>query len=271
MPAGTVLGRIGSASSAKKPYLRFEIRPAGRGAPRVDPKPILDGWKLLESTAIYRAKGKNPFVGPDAATPTIGQILLMSKETLQQRVLADPRIQIYDCGRQDIQAGAIDRRVLATLEFLVASGFNPTVTALECGHSYLTTSGNVSEHTTGTAVDIAAINGIPILGNQGKGSITDLVIQRLLTLQGTMKPHQIISLMDFPDADNTLVLPDHADHIHVGFRPQYGTNSKLSKQLNAVLKPSQWSRLIERLGKIDNPTVRVEPSKSAIKAKTKDR
>ena len=238
VPAGTVLGRIGAASSRKQPFVRFEIRPAGRGAPRVDPKPILDGWKLLESTAIYRAKGKNPFVGPDAATPTIGQILLMSKETLQQRVLADPRIQIYDCGRQDIQAGQIDRRVLATLEFLVASGFNPTVTSLNCGHSYLSTSGNVSEHSTGTAVDIAAVNGIPILGNQGKGSITELVIQRLLTLQGTMKPHQIISLMTFPDADNTLSLPDHDDHIHIGFRPRYGTNTKLSKQLNAVLKPT---------------------------------
>ena len=131
MPAGTVLGRIGSASSPTKPYVRFEVRPAGRGAPRIDPKPILDGWKLLESTAIYRAKGKNPFIGPDAATPTIGQILLMSKETLMQRVLNDPRIQIYGCGRNDIQAGAIDRRVLATLEFLVASGFNPTVTSLQ--------------------------------------------------------------------------------------------------------------------------------------------
>ena len=238
VPAGTVLGRIGAASSRTQPFVRFEIRPAGRGAPRVDPKPILDGWKLLESTAIYRAKGKNPFVGPDAATPTIGQILLMSKETLQQRVLADPRIQIYDCGRQDIQAGQIDRRVLATLEFLVASGLNPTVTSLNCGHSYLSASGNVSEHSTGTAVDIAAVNGIPILGNQGKGSITELVIQRLLTLQGTMKPHQIISLMTFPDADNTLSLADHDDHIHIGFRPRYGTNSKLSKQLNAVLKPS---------------------------------
>ena len=38
----------------------FEIRPAGRGAPRIDPKPILDGWKLLESTAIYRANGQEP-------------------------------------------------------------------------------------------------------------------------------------------------------------------------------------------------------------------
>jgi hypothetical protein len=266
VPAGTVLGRIGAASSAKHPFVRFEIRPAGRGAPRIDPKPILDGWKLLESTAIYRANGKNPFVGPDATTPTIGQILLMSKETLSQRVLADPRIQLYECGRQDIQAGQIDRRVLVLLEFLVASGFNPTVTSLSCGHSYLTASGNVSEHTTGTAVDIAAINGIPILGNQGQGSITDLVIQRLLTLQGTMKPHQIISLMSFKDADNTLALGDHDDHIHIGFTPQYGSNTKLAKQLNAVLKPSQWTRLIERLGKIDNPTVRVEPSKSAIKA-----
>ena len=86
----------------------FEIRPAGQGAPRIDPKPILDGWKLLESTAIYRAAGKNPFFGPDAKNPSIGQILLMSKEALQRRVLTDPRVEIYDCGRRDIRAG-IDR------------------------------------------------------------------------------------------------------------------------------------------------------------------
>ena len=73
---------------------------------------------------------------------------------------------------------------------------------------------------------------MPILGHQGKGSITELVIQRLLTLQGTMKPHQIISLMKFADADNTLALADHDDHIHVGFDPQYGANSRLRKQLS---------------------------------------
>ena len=269
IPAGTVLGRVGKASSPTHPYLRFEIRPAGKGAPRIDPKPILDGWKLLESTAIYRAKGESPFTGSDASAPSIGQILLMSKQTLQTRVLADPRIQIYQCGRDDIKAGQIDRRVLATLEFLVASGFNPTVTALKCGHSYLTTSGNVSEHSSGDAVDIAAVNGIPILGHQGKGSITDLVIQRLLTLQGTMKPHQIISLMTFEDADNTLSLPDHADHIHVGFRPAFDANSKAAKQINAILRPNQWTRLIQRLGKIDNPTVQRTPSRAALKVKKK--
>jgi hypothetical protein len=265
IPGGTVLGRIGRLKPHTAPYVLFEIRPAGRGAPRIDPKPILDGWQLLESTAIYRAKGENPFVGPDARTPTIGQILLMDKDSLAQRVLADPRIQIYPCGRQDIQAGKIDRRVLATLEFLVASGFNPTVTALECGHSYLTTSGNISEHSTGDAVDIGAVNGIPITGHQGPGSITDLVIRRLLTLQGTMKPHQIISLMTFPGTDNTLALPDHYNHIHVGFHPLYGSNTKLAKQINAILKPNQWIKLIDRLGHIVNPQVPVKPSKFALR------
>src|SRR4051794_13593053 len=265
--AGTVLGRIGRNSRKKAPHLRFEIRPAGRGAPRVDPKPILDGWKLLESTEIYRARKKNPFFGADAETPSIGQILLMSKEALLRHVLANPRIDIYGCGRHDIQTGQVDRRVLATLEFLASSGLKPTVSSLKCGHGYLTSSGNVSEHTTGTAVDVAAINGTPILGNQGKGSITELTIQRLLTLQGTMKPHQIISLMTFQGADNTLALADHNDHIHIGFRPLFGTNAKTSKQVQAVLKPNQWLKLIDRLSEIDNPAVREAPSKYATRTK----
>ena len=124
--------------------MRFEIRPAGRGAPRIDPKPILDGWKLLESTAIYRSKKRNPFFGGDAETPSIGQIMLMSKEALQRHVLRNPHIDVYECGRHDIATGQIDRRVLATLEFLASSGLKPTVTSLRCGHGVYTASGNVS-------------------------------------------------------------------------------------------------------------------------------
>jgi hypothetical protein len=263
--AGTILGRIGVISRSQAPHVYFEIRPAGRGAPLIDPKPILDGWKLLETTAIYRAKGKNPFFGPDAASASVGQILLMSKEQLAQRVLADPGIDIYSCGRQDIRAGVIDRRVLATLAFLSASGLKPTVTALRCGHSYYTTTGNVSEHSFGDAVDIAKINGIPILGHQGPGSITDITVRRLLTLQGTLKPHQIITLMTYQGTDNTLAMADHADHIHVGFRPLYGTNTKLGQQLAQVLKPTQWIKLIDRINAISNPTVLTRPSKYAIK------
>ncbi|MEO7197895.1 MAG: lytic murein transglycosylase, partial [Solirubrobacterales bacterium] len=164
--AGTILGRVAPSEDGVASHLNFAITPAGRGAHTIDPKPILDGWKLLEATAIYRAAGKDPFDNE----ATVGQVLLASKAQLQEQVLNDPNLEIYSCGREDIQAGLIDRRILATMEYLVQRGFRLTITSLECGHGVYTTSGNVSEHTTGDAMDIALVNGIPILGNQGTGS-----------------------------------------------------------------------------------------------------
>ena len=79
----------------------------------------------------------------------------------------------------------------------------------------MTTSGNVSAHSTGDAVDIAQVNGIPILGHQGPGTITEAVIKDLLQLQGTMQPDQMISLMEL--GEPTFALPDHYDHVHVGY------------------------------------------------------
>ncbi len=271
--AGTVLGRVGRTRTGTAPHTLFEIRPAGRGAPRIDPKPILDGWKLLESTAIYRARGRNPFSGRDAEAPSIGQILLMSKESLQQRVLANPKIDVYDCGRQDIRAGRIDRRVLATLEFLAANGLRPTVTSLVCGHGTYTASGNVSHHTTGTGVDIAKVNGIPMLGNQGAGSITDIAVRRLLTLQGAMKPAQIITLMQYPGTDNTVAMGDHHDHIHLGWRPRYDGSSRTGGGglKESLLEPDQWYRVIDRLKRIDNPRVVEGPARRVIRVRPRAR
>ena len=278
--AGTVLGRVGRTSlrfrsnrdradrraaraaaarlhTRRVPHVLFEIRPAGRHAPTIDPKPILDGWRLLDTTDIYRAA--NPLLDD---TPngdlTIGQIMLMSKEQLQAHVLDSADIQIYGCGRRDIRAGVIDRRVLAMLEFLVARGMKPTVTSLQCGHGFYTASGNVSEHSSGNAVDIAAINGIPIVGHQGRGSITDKAVRQLLTLQGTAKPHQIITLMQYNGTDNTFAMADHYDHIHVGFRPGDGDAA-------SALSARGWDRLVNRLGQIQNPVVPTRPSRYSVK------
>jgi len=256
---GTVLGHIADTGQGA-PHINFAIQPAGRGAPKIDPKPILDGWKLLETTAIYRAAGKDPFGGSEA---TVGQILLMSKETLAQRVLADPRIETYACGRTDIESGQIDRRILAALEYLVERGYRLTLTSLKCGHSFYTTSGNVSAHSSGNAVDIAQVNGLPILGNQGKGSITEAVVRDLLLLQGTMRPAQIITLMDF--GGPTFAMSDHDDHIHLGFTPLYGSGKPFD-QLAQILKPDQWERLIDRLGEIENPKVPGKPSDASLPA-----
>ena len=263
--AGTILGRIGDADT--EPVLQFEIRPSGAGAPRIDPGPVLDGWKLLATSNVYGSQ--NPLLRGTGGAGTIGQILLMSKEALEQRVLNDPDIDIYACGRQDIAAGIVDRRVLATLEYLVASGLKPTVSTLRCGHSYYTASGNVSEHSSGNAVDIGAINGTSILGHQGEGSITDITVRRLLNLQGSLKPHQIITLMQYANTDNTFAMGDHDDHIHVGFRPLYGTNDAAGRAASAVLTTSQWPRLSSRLAAIQNPTVSATPSRYSLKVSVK--
>jgi Transglycosylase SLT domain/Peptidase family M23 len=265
---GTILGRIGRTVPGMAPHLDFAIRPAGRGAPNIDPKPILDGWKLLEATAIYRASGRNVLYGKDGVgAMSIGQILLLPKPLLEKRVLSDERIEIYECGRDDIRSGQIDRRVLATLEYLAESGLRPTVTSLKCGHGFYTSSGNVSEHSSGNAVDIAMVNGIPILGHQEPGGITEQTVRRLMQLQGTMQPHQIISLLEL--GGSTFAMADHNDHIHVGFQPMFGANKKLGKQALAVLEPGQWSDLISRLGEIENPVVPTKPSKYALPAHKK--
>ena len=258
--AGTIIGRVGRTAIPGATHMLFEIRPPGVDVPRVDPEPFIEGWRLLESTAIFRARGPAALAGG-----SIGQILLMSKDTLARRVLADPAIEIYACGRRDIAAGIVDRRVLATLAFLAANGLRPTVTSLRCGHSTHTASGNISQHTSGNGVDIAKINGTPIHGNQGAGSIADATIRRLLTLQGAMAPDQIISLMTYPGAENTLAMGDHADHIHIGFRPR--TAAATGRGVVALgLRPRQWLRLVDRLGRIANPRVLRRPSRYAIRA-----
>jgi len=266
--AGTILGRIGAGSSTTASHLQFMIRPAGNKAPQIDPKPILDGWKLLEATAVYRASGVDPFFGPGAKNPTVGQVLLMSKEQLTNRILSDPHVQIYACGRRDIQAGLIDRRVLATIEFLAASGLNPYVSGLECGHSLTGANGVDAAGATGSSVDISKINNVPILGHEGGGSITDITIRRLLTLQGAMKPDEIVSTMSYKGQSNTLALPDHSNRIQVTFTPLFGTNKKLSQEIKSILQPGQWIQLINRISQIPEPVVPIAPSKYAIRSST---
>ncbi len=254
----TILGRVGD-DEGKDPHLSFAVRPAGKGAPKIDPKPLLDGWKLLEATAIYRASGKNVLRGGTS----VGQILLMAKPLLQKRVLGDDRIDIYSCGRKDIAKGLVSRQVLATLAYLAEVGLRPTVNSLRCGHSYYTTSGNVSAHSSGDAVDISRWNGQPVLGNQQRGGPTYQAIKRLMLLTGTMKPQQLISLFDI--GGPTLKMADHADHLHIGFRRAGGRGRPGVG--SPVLKRDDWYKLVKRLGSIDNPSVSRRPSKSSLPAR----
>ena len=262
--AGTVLGRLAETSGAS---INFSVKPGGEDAPQIDPKPFLDGWKLLAETNIYNAQGKDRF----ADRLGIGGVLLLSKSALQKRVLADDKLHIDECNRQYIAHGVIDRRLLAALSFITGKGYDLLITSMYCGReTSITTSGNVSNHSNAMAADIAAINGEVVTpGTQGPGSLTDQVSQQLLTLQGIMAPDEVITLMDYPQAAG-FAMSDHGDHLHLGYSPTTGSDVP-GGSVQSTLGAEQWQRLTERLGQIRNPEVPTTPSDDALPAEKSDK
>ncbi|MCW3028464.1 MAG: peptidoglycan DD-metalloendopeptidase family protein [Solirubrobacterales bacterium] len=261
--SGTVLGHLGATGDGG-PHVLFQIRPAGSGAPLIDPKPILDGWVALENSSIFRAKGENPFL---ATSPTVGQVLLESKQQLEPQVLHDGNIRLGACGRQDVQTGRVDRRVLAMLAYLSVSGLRPTVAGLKCDGAPPAGSANSPASSTEVAIDISAVNGIPISGHQGTGSIADATVRKLLMLEGAARPREIVSLMSYPGAAGALTRPNARSAIHVAFTPLNDGAAHGARVYGSALTPDQWLRLIARLGEIPDPTVASGPSPASIPAK----
>jgi murein DD-endopeptidase MepM/ murein hydrolase activator NlpD len=276
--AGTVLGHLSadagpdstgaSSPESEGPHIVFQIRPGGVGAPLIDPKPILDGWVALEDTSIFRAKGENPFL---ATSPTVGQVLLESKQQLEPQVLhasspeGDAGIRLSACARQDVQEGRVDKRVLAMLEYLSVSGLRPTASGLPCAPSTpAALAANAPVSASAQTVEITAVNGMPIAGHQGPGSVADETVRRLLMLEGLSRPQRIASLMNYPGAAAAVQSASAAAAIRVTYGA-LGTSGAHAAALAASgLSPSQWIELIDRLGEIPDPTVGGGHSSAAI-------
>jgi hypothetical protein len=147
------------------------------------------------------------------------------RSELAQRVLSDSRVHVYPAGRGDLASGRVDPRVVAVIEYLADAYGEVSVSCLIAGHSHFVRQTKkqkklklprvVSAHIFGRAVDISAVAGIPIAGHQQPGGITEQTIRQLLALPDWLRPKQVISLLDLGGA--SFPLPDHADHIHVGY------------------------------------------------------
>jgi membrane-bound lytic murein transglycosylase B len=282
---GTVLGHVRVPPGARDGHLRFAIRPVGDPS-TIDPRPILANWKQLD-TALHPqgAKGESNLIGATAS-----EVFVLTKDQLEREVLSDPGIDMPACSRHEVASGAIDKRVLVLLAFLSRSGLKPTVGTLRCGGGAYAVSGYVPVGHIGDAVAIAQINGTPIAGNQGPGSVTDTTIRTLLTLQGEFVPNQIVSLMRYPGAPNTLARPDHGDYIEIDFSQALKHAPALkSTATTAVVAHSagagrpapsplvvigdmsatQWNRLITHIATLPQPTVAAKPSSAAIRDHTK--
>jgi hypothetical protein len=141
-----------------------------------------------------------------------------SRSRLEQRTLDDERIEVYDGGRADIRSGLIDPRILVTLRYLANRYNTVTVSSMVSGHGVFTASGNVSLHAYGQAVDVAALDGEPIVGHQQRGGRTWHAVRDILLLPEAMQPAELITLWDM--GGPSFALSDHDDHIHVGFKTE---------------------------------------------------
>jgi hypothetical protein len=161
--------------------------------------------RAVAAARLHRAVGLRALVtGLEAA-----------KSHLERTTLGDGRISIYGGGRSDIAAHRIDIRVLVTLRYLAEAFGQVTVSSLQSGHRLYSRPGVVSAHVYGLAVDVAALGGVPIVGHQTPGSITEQAVRAVLLLPAGLQARQVISLIGLGGA--SFALADHDDHIHIGF------------------------------------------------------
>ncbi len=117
----------------------------------------------------------------------------------------------------DIQSGAIDPRILNILG-MISQEHKVRISALRSDHSKYASSGNVSNHYYGRAMDIAAIDGVPCTDVSPTGPC-GTVARQLGALPPGQEPTELIYCFDpdGPGDPNGFAQADHCDHIHVGF------------------------------------------------------
>jgi hypothetical protein len=277
---GTVLGHLSGGGEGSHASLRFSIRPTGAQSP-VDPRPILENWRQL-SSALHPHGSK---AGAVLAGATAADAFRLSTSDLERAVLADPGIQMGACDRSQVAAGKVDPHALALLVFLSRSGLKPTVGELRCGAAINTAAGVQTVFPAAGTLDIAAINGVPIAGHQGAGTITDVTVRTLLTIKRHYAPKRIVSLMSYPGAPSTIAAGDHSNFIqlevptassagssagHAGAKSARvtGGSSKATRAGSLSLDTFEWQRLVDQIASIQQPKVAVAPSASAIRDAT---
>src|SRR6202042_338562 len=246
----------------------------------IDPRAILDNWRQL-GIALHPQGAKD---GPVLDGATASDAFLLSRAELDSAVLADPDIKLGRCDREQVAAGKVGAQALALLVFLSRSGLKPTVGELRCGNTERTAKGIVTTFPPPDPLSLTAINGVPIAGHQGAGTITDITIRTLLTLQHKFAPKRIVSLMRYPGAPSTVAASDYSAYIKIELaKPAHAKTSKsvgaktaraastsatAPLPVNPILNTLEWQRLMTQLSTLRTPKLSIKPSASAIRDKS---
>ena len=253
VPGGTLLGRLGR----DKPMLRFGIRPAGEDAPLIDPKPMLDGWRLLEKTAVYRPSGRSVLHPEDeegAALDRPGDPAAeVAARAPRPRRQPDPDLPLRPHRHRDRPhrpphpgPARVSRRErddpdrhLTPVRPRLLHDVGQRLASLDRHrgrhrrdqrHPDPGPPGGRRRHRPRRARDHAPA------GRDGAGG--DHLAARLRR--------------------STFAMGDHHDHIHVGYQPgeDAGHGGPSVGAAAAILEASQWDDVVGRVGAIKNPRIR---------------
>lgn len=128
-------------------------------------------------------------------------------------LLRNPRVVLTPNARADLEAGAVDPRLVSLLAW-VAERHTISITVFKTGHSKYTRSGSVSLHFLGSGADIFIVDGAPV---SSSSSSARQVILEMAGLGGPLRPDELghpFGAIGFPGGFTDA---DHLDHIHVGF------------------------------------------------------
>ncbi|MEE2049609.1 hypothetical protein [Nocardiopsis tropica] len=134
-----------------------------------------------------------------------------------ERVLASDRIQLPDSSRWDILAGDIDDR---TLEMMLSLSAERTISVavLSTGHPInVFDSDSVSNHIHGRAVDIWAIDGVPVSDLRSREETNPArALMELALAEGATEVGGPWAFSTSAGASFTDTV--HQDHLHIGFK-----------------------------------------------------
>ncbi len=120
-----------------------------------------------------------------------------------------------DLELRDLTTGAIDPRIVGLIG-AITQEHELTISALRSDHSEYTASGYVSNHFFGRAMDVAAVDGVSCTDTAIDAPCANLA-RSLAYLPDPVHPTELIYCFDVDGPGEAFALPDHCDHVHVGF------------------------------------------------------
>jgi membrane-bound lytic murein transglycosylase B len=120
-----------------------------------------------------------------------------------------------DLELQDITSGTLDPRIVALIG-AITQRHQLTVSSLRSDHSQYTTSGYVSNHYFGRAMDIAAVDGVSCTDTAVNAPCAELG-RTLAYLPVPAHPTELIYCFDLDGPGAAFARSDHCDHVHAGY------------------------------------------------------